>query len=217
MKKVCLGVCALLLTFGAIADDTNIDISLLVGAGGSDDFITTNAEEHTLSTESKSHVALVINYLESYKNNSRLQYELYLGKTGVELEQKDVVTEGEEGDVDSENVVTTDVDIEYYQIGGINEIELKDSSFHPFVAATVGATRMKPEGYDTETDFSFSIGTGFKWKPTENFGARVDIRAFGTVLSKDDAVFCNDGSCAAVVDDTIFFQYQATAGIMFRF
>ena len=114
-----------------------------------------------------------------------------------------------------------DIDVHYLQGGGTYLFE--GNNARPFLATTIGATHFKPglTGVDSETFFSFSIGTGLHIRPNDKFGIRLEARGYGTVLDNDSDLFCRSDPagaiCAVHVDGTVLWQFQATAGFVFRF
>lgn len=114
-----------------------------------------------------------------------------------------------------------DIDIHYIQGGGT--FLFAGNNVRPFLAATIGATHFQPglDGVDSETFFSFSIGTGLHIRPNDRFGIRLEARAYGTALNSDSDLFCQSDPagtiCAVRVEGNVLWQYQATAGFVFRF
>lgn len=118
-------------------------------------------------------------------------------------------------------VPSLDVDFQSLQIGGtyMGEGEL----FRPYVAATIGGTHISPGSaeLDSDTFWSFSIGGGLQFFPTNRIGLRVEGRAWGTLLSSSSSLFCGSGPqggvCAITVDGDALWQFETFAGIVFRF
>jgi len=114
-----------------------------------------------------------------------------------------------------------DIDVHYIQGGGTYLFE--GNNARPFLAATIGAAYFQPglAGVDSETFFSFSIGTGLQIRPNDRFGIRLEARGYGTLLDSDSDLFCQSGPagaiCAVRVEGAVLWQFQATAGFVFRF
>ncbi len=114
-----------------------------------------------------------------------------------------------------------DLDVHYIHAGGTYQ----GSGEHarPFLAATIGATHFEPglSGLDSETFFSFSIGAGLQLRPTDRIGVRLEARAFGTALESDTDLFCQSGPdanlCIIRSEGSILWQFEALAGLVFRF
>lgn len=116
-----------------------------------------------------------------------------------------------------------DVDVHYLQAGGTY---LGDGRVaRPYLAATIGATHfdVNTPGFQDDTFFSFSIGTGLQIRPNERLGIRLEARLFGSLVQSDSDLFCvsNPGNgvagCAIVVSGDVLWQTQAIAGMVFRF
>ena len=119
--------------------------------------------------------------------------------------------------------VVLDSDVHYLQFGGTYQGE--GDIIRPYLAATVGAAYFDvlTDGFDGDTFFSFSIGTGLQVWPTKSFGLRLEARAFGTLVSSDSSLFCvsNPGAgfsgCAVSVEGDVLWQIQTMAGFVIRF
>jgi len=114
-----------------------------------------------------------------------------------------------------------DLDVHYIQGGGT--YQGAGDHARPYLAATIGAAHFEPglAGFDSETFFSFSIGTGLHIRPNDRFGIRLEARAYGTVLESDTDYFCQSGPggliCAIRSEGTVLWQVQTMAGFVFRF
>ena len=114
-----------------------------------------------------------------------------------------------------------DVDIHYLQGGGT--LQGEGDTVRPYLAVTIGGTFVDPSSADLEDDFfwSFSIGGGLNFRPTERLGLRLEARAFGTLVSSSTDLFCRSGPagalCAISVDGNMLWQLETFAGVVFRF
>lgn len=112
------------------------------------------------------------------------------------------------------------LDIDYFQGGGTYLWDGKLAQ--PYMVATVGAAHLNPDsGGDSETYFAFSIGGGWRIRPTERLGLRVEGRVYGTLLDSDSDVFCRTGpdnnTCLIQSRGNMLWQWQMLAGVSFRF
>jgi len=114
-----------------------------------------------------------------------------------------------------------DLGIDVLQAGGTYLWD--GQSVQPYLAATVGVTRIdvSNEGFDSDSFFSFGIGLGMQIRPTERIGIRLEARGLGTLLDSDSDMFCRSGPdenlCAIRIDGTVMWQLQTFAGLVFRF
>jgi hypothetical protein len=114
-----------------------------------------------------------------------------------------------------------DIDVHYIQGGGTYLFEGR--AVRPFLAATIGASHFEPGlgGVDSETFFSFSIGTGLQIRPNDKFGIRLEARGYGTLLDSNTDLFCQSdpsgAACAIRTDGNVLWQFQAFAGLVLRF
>jgi len=116
---------------------------------------------------------------------------------------------------------TLDFNVQYLHAGGTY---LWDGhQVRPFLAATLGVTRIEVNnpGFDSDSFFSFSLGLGLQVRSTDRLGIRLEARGFGTLLDSDTDLFCEFGPsnniCAIRINGTIMWQLEAIAGIVLRF
>lgn len=119
------------------------------------------------------------------------------------------------------NDPTIDLDVEYIQFGGTYLFD--GDKARPFIALTVGLSLFDPDltGTDSESFFSASFGGGVQLRPRERLGIRLGARVFTTFVDDDSAIFCTSvdgsGSCLIQVDARTLSQWEARAGLVFRF
>lgn len=113
--------------------------------------------------------------------------------------------------------------VHYLQGGGTYQGD--GDLVRPYLAATIGAAHIDiaTDGYDSETFFAFSIGGGLQFWPNNQLGVRLEGRAFGTLVRSDSNLFCisdpgnGTAGCALSVAGEVLWQFQAMAGVVFRF
>ena len=114
-----------------------------------------------------------------------------------------------------------DLSVEYLHGGGTY---LWDGEHvRPYLAATLGGTHINVStaGFDSATFFSFSLGLGLQIQPNSRVGIRLEARSFGTLLDSDTDIFCQSSPmnniCAVRIEGTVLWQFEAFAGLVFRF
>ena len=119
------------------------------------------------------------------------------------------------------NDPVVDLDVEYLQIGGTYLFD--GDATRPFIALGVGVSRFDPAltGASAESYFSASLGGGVQLAANRRFGVRLEARVFTTFVDDDSAFFCSSdagaGSCLVQVDAKTLTQWEARAGLVFRF
>ena len=116
-----------------------------------------------------------------------------------------------------------DMNVHYLQGGGTYQGD--GDKVRPYLAATLGATHFEvtTDGFDSDTFFSFSIGTGLQIRPNDRLGLRLEARAFGTLIKSGSSLFCvsdpagGNVGCAITVAGEVLWQIQTMVGIVFRF
>lgn len=112
-----------------------------------------------------------------------------------------------------------DVSLDTLQLGGTYLGSGKTAI--PYIVATLGGMRVAPKDADNDYLWSFTIGGGYKFFPSKRIGLRLEGRVLSTLVSSDSAWFCGSnngsGSCVVRTSGNLLLQFQANAGIIFRF
>jgi opacity protein-like surface antigen len=122
-----------------------------------------------------------------------------------------------------DGAVPFDLDVEYLQFGGtVSYPDTEYTHVIPYIGMTVGAARFTPDGpgLNDETKFAFTLGGGLRIPINDRFGVRLDLRAFGTVLSSDSEFFCVSSSgltCRVQTKGDFLLQYSANLGVTIGF
>jgi hypothetical protein len=131
----------------------------------------------------------------------------------------------QQADIDSRDPLLDGIDlrIDYLHFGGTAFFPQDSDHYVPYLSLTVGATFMRPDDgdYDSETKFSGSIGGGFRFPLNENVGVNLGVRGYLTLLDSDTSLFCNSDAegavCLVKSSGSTFFQAEAQLGLSVRF
>jgi hypothetical protein len=113
------------------------------------------------------------------------------------------------------------IDVDYLHFGGTYVFD--GDTTRPFVALTAGVAHFEPglPGLSGETYFSASIGGGVQLRATKRLGVRLEGRAFASLVDSDGSLFCASGGpvagCALAIEGETLIQWEAHAGLVFRF
>ncbi len=131
----------------------------------------------------------------------------------------------QETEVDTQGIFVNDpqfdLDVEYFHLGGTYLFD--GDNTRPFVVVTLGLSHFNPQlaGLDSESYFSMSIGGGLQLNASKRFGVRLEGRLFTTFVDTDSNIFCSSvggaGTCLIQVDGSTVTQWEARAGLVFRF
>lgn len=114
-----------------------------------------------------------------------------------------------------------DIDIDYYQFGGVYFFE--GDRTRPFIGMTLGMSRFdpRPDEFSAEEFFAASLGGGVQLNATGRLGVRLEGRVYTTFIDSNSTIFCASdfgaASCLIVVDSSALVQWEARAGLVFRF
>jgi len=128
----------------------------------------------------------------------------------------------QESGIDSSDAVVGSVDVatEYVQFGG-TLLFPDETWFVPWLSLTIGATRLEPDGgFDSETEFSATLGGGVRLPLNERIAANIGVRGYVTLVDSDSEIFCvgsGDLNCLVKTSGSTFFQGEAFLGLSFRF
>ncbi len=143
--------------------------------------------------------------------NPNGQYELLYSRLSADADTTGFLT----GDP------TIDIDIEHLHLGGTYLFDGRDT--RPFVALTLGVSRYDPGLTESRSErfFSASLGAGVQLNATRRLGMRIEARVFATFVDDDSDLFCRSdaggGACLVQFDASTVTQWQARAGLVFRF
>lgn len=107
------------------------------------------------------------------------------------------------------------VDILYLQIGGRYVFD-PDARTRPYVAATIGGTRLDVDREETLAP-SGALGAGADIQLSPRVALRLDGRVHTTLTNATTSLQCNSsGTCAGSTSGSSFSQFVASAGLVFR-
>ena len=125
-------------------------------------------------------------------------------------------------DTNQSTLSAVDLKTEYLHFGG-TMFYPQDTWFVPYLSFTLGATRFDPQSsdYDTETNFSMSLGGGMRIPIAEHFTATLGARGYVTFIDSDTEIFCVSGSsganCLLKASGNAFFQGEVQLGLTYIF
>jgi hypothetical protein len=210
--KIGMACFACLLAGGAIAQENrlNSEFSVFGGVrlGGEVDVDESN---EVYEADDASSFGIIWNT----DHSRETEWEVYFSRQQTDFELSDPL------------LVVPVIELEMYtlQLGGTY---LFDGAFYsdtvqPYMAMTAGGTHIKSDadGGDSDTFFSGSIGLGLKFRRGERLGFRLEGRLHATLIDDSSRVFCSVGPvenvCAVDVEGDALGQFEAFAGISFRF
>jgi opacity protein-like surface antigen len=145
------------------------------------------------------------------KANANGQYELLYSRQSTDADTTGFLI----------NDPRIDLDVETFHFGGTYLFDGENT--RPFLAFTLGMTQFDPGITDSgsESFFSASLGGGVQLNATKRLGFRLEARAFTTFVEDDSNIFCasseGGGTCLLRVDARTLTQWEARAGLVFRF
>ena len=110
--------------------------------------------------------------------------------------------------------VAARVTVDHLQVGATQE--LYGGPVRPFLVWLMGLTRYGLP-HDSETRFSVSGGAGVKLFAAPWIGVRFDGRVFATFDALGARGVCGGYGCVLGIDAAVFWQGEATAGLVFAF
>lgn len=147
------------------------------------------------------------------REDSNTQWEIIYSQQSTEV------------DVTDPSIGNTVLDMNVHYLLGGGTVQGDGDKVRPYLTFTVGAAYydVKTDGYDSDTFFAMSIGTGLQIRPNDRLGLRLEARLFGTFVSSDSSLFCvsdpggGSAGCAISVAADVLWQLQTIVGVVFRF
>ncbi len=212
VPTVAVAIIALAASAAAAADPADIPLFSVTPVGGytfGGEFEDAAATA-SVDVDDAAHWGLVFNL----RHSARTQWEVFYAR-----QQSEARVEALPGLMAQAG--TVDLDVQYLHVGGT--YVAAGERARPFLAAGVGVTRFDPDplSFDSENFFSFGIGAGWQFAASERLGVRLESRLLGTFLRSDSELFCETGQednlCAIATDSDMYWQLQASLGVVFRF
>ena len=114
-----------------------------------------------------------------------------------------------------------DIDIEQLEASGTYAWDR--DRVHPYLAMTLGGTRVesRARGAESDTFLSGSIGLGLRLAPAARLGLRLEMRYHAVLADKDTDLLCRTGpdanTCAVRVEGRALGQVAFFGGVSLRF
>jgi Outer membrane protein beta-barrel domain len=193
----------------ARADAPRFELTPFVGGrvGGSFDVVNPDNGESSVDLGSGASFGLDLGMY----RDSQSFYELLYSTQKAGIDSRDPLLDG------------IDVSIDYLQFGGTAFFPQDSNIYVPYLSLTIGATFMRPDDddYDSETKFSGSIGGGFRFPINDNVGLNLGVRGYLTLLDSDTQLFClsdaEGAGCLLKSSGSTLFQAEAQLGLSVRF
>lgn len=190
----------------AVADDPNVEVTPYLGYRFGGTFGISDSED-TYKLDDSGSFGLLVNW----RHTGNTQWEILYSR-----QESDARLSGT-GNLAS----SVSTEIQLLQLGGTYQGD--GDKVRPYVAMTVGGTRIRASatGSQSDTFFSGSIGLGINAFPTSRLGLRLEARAHLTLLTSSTDLFCSTGPdanvCAIRVRGDSLNQIETFAGLVFRF
>lgn len=189
-----------------VADELDVEITPFVSYrfGGTFDLEESSASFEVDDSEA---FGLILNL--RHKGNT--QFEIFYSRQESTARLRDSVAVSP----------AIDTTIQVLQLGGT--YQGSGATVRPYLALTLGGTHIKEaaNGSQSDTFWSGSIGVGVHVSPSSRLGFRLEGRAYGTLMRSNTDLFCQTGPdmnvCAIRIDGTLMGQFEAFAGVVFRF
>ncbi|MFT7009337.1 MAG: hypothetical protein ACJAXJ_003885 [Colwellia sp.] len=93
---------------------------------------------------------------------------------------------------------------------------LKKRNYITTVGMGIGATYFNSD-FDSAIYPSVTIAVGTRHEFSNNLSFITELRAYATLTKDDDTIFCQNGTCLAHFDNTIWIDGQISIGLAYRF
>ena len=110
-----------------------------------------------------------------------------------------------------------DVDVMNFMVAGKKVLDRETGGF---ISGMMGVTHFDPRGANLSSDtrFAIGIGGGVDYPVGDHLGFRFEGRGIATLMDNSGGVFCGSSQgCTAFFDSSVLLQFEALAGLSFRF
>ena len=203
LQAVLLGLPATAL--GQTTRDYDIEVTPFAGYGFNGEF-EADETDASVSVDDGGSFGLILNG----RDTNITQWEVFYAHQSTSADTSAVPGLGAD----------TDVEFDIFQLGGTYQFE--SDSIRPYIVAGIGGTFVNPKsgGLESDTFWSFSIGTGLQFFADRRWGLRIEARGIGTIVDSESSLFCvssGGAACAFHLEGTVLWQMQTFAGVTFRF
>lgn len=105
-------------------------------------------------------------------------------------------------------------DVSYLHFNGITQ--LKRQNHLTTVSIGLGGTHIKTEHQD-EIYPSFTIAFGTRYELSKSLAIVTELRGYASYIEDNNNLFCQDTSCHALIDDSMWLEGSFSVGLAFRF
>jgi opacity protein-like surface antigen len=190
------------------APRTRFEITPFAGyrLGGDFDLMTVN-QRSTQRAELDDHGSFALAL--AVRRDESSQYELLYAREETTFERTSPLGQA-------------DVSVEYLHLGGTLEANV-DSDFplQPYILGGLGVTRFDVQSAGDDTQFSVSLGGGFRVPVSTHFSLRFEARGYLTFIDTKSSIFCASGSfggaCSIRTKGSTFNQFDLLVGAAFAF
>ena len=199
-KKVIVALCCMqLLSINAQAGD--LEISSMLGYTFSPK-LTNSDNTLDVATTDEPNVALAF----SWQDSSAGQ-----GQILINYISRNFTANGFNDNIDQS---THSFDTLYAHFNGVTF--LKNRDYITTVGMGIGATYFNSD-FDSAIYPSVTIAVGTRHEFSNNLSFITELRAYATLTKDDDTIFCQNGTCLAHFDNTIWIDGQISVGLAYNF
>ncbi|MFN4292023.1 MAG: hypothetical protein ACK4E7_14260 [Permianibacter sp.] len=190
-----MGKLAIVLLAISFAAHAEVGVTVMAGYRFGDDLAV---QERTVSVDEGNAAALSLHYF----NTADSAFDLWLSRFRSEL---------------TSSTESTDVLQESIQFGGRKYWQ--DQPFLPYVGATVGVLRLRPDvtANERETRPAYTLFVGLALPLTDQVQLLAEARWLNTVFSSDTRIRCDDSDCSWTIESGTWSQYDIGLGISAQF
>ena len=162
----------------------------------------------SLEIEDGSALGIIVSY--SVHDNGQIEFQY--SHQSTELKGN--------GDVfSSSNLVLTDLDVDWWLVGGNYTAGARRDPLRGFIGFSLGMTDLDPKepAFDGDSLFAFSFYGGFKAALAERIGLRFQVQWVAALFDSENDAFCSSaGFCFLVTESQYLDQFELSAGMIIK-
>jgi hypothetical protein len=118
-------------------------------------------------------------------------------------------------DFTGQNNENDTLDITYAHFNGV--ALFRQQNYVTTLSIGVGGAYFDADQGSEELYPSASVAFGTRYEFAENIALVTELRAYATLVDEDDLMFCQQDSCSANFDDSLWIDSSISVGIAFKF
>jgi hypothetical protein len=176
---------------------TEFEVTSMIGQNFSPDLSSTSNTANAMPTDNAPHIALGFAWQDSPNGQGQILINYISRDFTDEIDQS-----------------SHSFDTLYAHFNGV--ALFKEKNYVTTVSLGIGATYFNSD-FDDVLYPSMTAAIGTRYEFSDRWALVTELRGYATLTDNDDTLFCEESSCIAYFDDSIWFDTQISIGVAYTF